>query len=55
MTDDEKLIIKKELYKAYVSDELQSLPIEKRYVGAIILGLNNAQRKITEIAENRKE
>ena len=52
MTDNEKLIIKKELYKAYMSDELQSLPINKRYVGAIILGLNNAQRKINE---NRKE
>lgn len=51
MTDNEKLIIKKELYKAYMSDELQSLPIEKRYVGAIILGLNKAQEKL----KNRKE
>ena len=46
MTDNEKLIIKKELYKAYMSDELQGLPIEKRYVGAIILGLNRAQEKL---------
>ena len=53
MTDDEKLIIKKELYRAYL--ELKMLPPKKRYVGAIMLGLNNAQRKIAEIAENRKE
>jgi hypothetical protein len=50
MTDEEKLIIKKELYKAYLV--LESIPLSKRYVGAIILGLNNAQRQINE---NRKE
>ena len=44
MTDDEKLIIKKELYKAYL--ELQMLPPKKRYVGAIMLGLNRAQEKL---------
>ena len=48
MTDNEKLIIKKELYKAYMSDELQGLPIEKRYVGAVILGLNRAQEKLNQ-------
>lgn len=46
MTDDEKLVIKKELYKAYL--ELKMLPPKKRYVGAIMLGLNRAQEKINE-------
>ena len=44
MTDEEKLIIKKELYKAYL--ELKMLPLSKRYVGAVILGLNRAQEKL---------
>jgi hypothetical protein len=46
MTDEEKLIVKKELYKAYL--ELKMLPLSKRYVGAIILGLNRAQEKLNE-------
>ena len=50
MTDDEKLIIKKELYKAYL--ELKMLPPRKRYVGAIILGLNNAQRILNKGDDN---
>lgn len=44
MTDEEKLIIKKELFKAYL--ELKMLPLPKRYVGAIMLGLNRAQEKL---------
>ena len=44
MTDEEKLIIKKELYRAYL--ELKMLPLSKRYVGAIMLGLNRAQEKL---------
>ena len=48
MTDNEKLIIKKELYRVYL--ELKMLPPRKRYVGAIILGLNRAQEKL----KNRK-
>ena len=46
MTDEEKLIIKKELYKAYL--ELKMLPFKKRYVGAIMLGLNRAQEKLNQ-------
>lgn len=52
MTDDEKLIIKKELYKAYVSEALAELPPRKRYVGAVILGLNNAQRILNKGDDN---
>ena len=44
MTEEEKLVIKKELYKAYL--ELKTLPPRKRYVGAIMLGLNRAQEKL---------
>ena len=44
MTEEEKLVIKKELYKAYL--ELKMLPPRKRYVGAIMLGLNRAQEKL---------
>lgn len=43
MTDEEKLIIKKELFKAYLELKMLSLP---RYVGAIMLGLNRAQEKL---------
>ena len=46
MTDEEKLVIKKELYLAYL--ELKKLPPRKRYVGAIMLGLNRAQEKLNE-------
>ena len=44
MTEEEKLVIKKELYLAYL--ELKKLPPRKRYVGAIMLGLNRAQEKL---------
>ena len=46
MTDEEKTIIKKELYRAYL--ELVQLPPKKRYVGAIMLGLNRAQEILNE-------
>ena len=46
MTEEEKLVIKKELYKAYL--ELKMLPPRKRYVGAIMLGLNRAQEKLSQ-------
>ena len=44
MTDEEKLVIKKELYLAYL--ELKNLSPRKRYVGAIMIGLNRAQEKL---------
>jgi hypothetical protein len=50
MTDQEMLIIKRELYKAYAS--LTMLPIEKRYVGAVMMGLNNAQKILNN--QNKK-
>lgn len=50
MTDQEMLIIKRELYKAYIS--LNMLPIEKRYAGAITIGLNNAQKILNN--QNKK-
>ena len=46
MTEEEKLVIKKELYKAYL--ELKMLPPKKRYVGAIMIGLNRAQEKLNQ-------
>ena len=49
MTDEEKTVIKTELYKAYM--ELSMLPIAKRYVGAVILGLNNAQKILNKEKE----
>lgn len=51
MTDKEKELIKKEIFKAYVM--LKMFPSSStRYTMAIKIGLNNAQRKINE---NRKE
>lgn len=49
MTDEEKTIIKKEIFKAYAELKMVLNPYA-RYVMAIKMGLNNAQRIL-----NKKE
>ena len=43
MTDEEKTIIKKEIFKAYTKLKMVINP-STRYIMAIKMGLNNAQR-----------
>lgn len=49
MTDEEKTIIKKEIFKAYAELKMVLNPYT-RYIMAIKMGLNNAQRIL-----NKKE
>jgi hypothetical protein len=51
MTDEEKELIKKEIFKAYTGLKMVLNP-STRYMIAIKMGLNNAQRILNE---NRKE
>jgi hypothetical protein len=52
MTDEEKNIIKKEILKVYWTLPHNLSDLKKRYIIAVNIGLDNAQRKINE---NRKE
>lgn len=47
MTDEEKELIKKEIFKAYVELKMVLNP-STRYIMAIKMGLNNAQRILNE-------